>query len=93
MNELENIKKLFEEEIVKVSNLNELNDVRNNYLGKNGHLTTVMKIIKDLSVEEKKSFGGNRQRNGRAFNRKDQGGKRRSGDRRASGGRREKSSQ
>jgi len=45
--------------------------------------------------KEKKSFGGNgsRQRNGRAFNRKDQGGKRRSGDRnRNSGSRREKSS-
>ena len=59
MNELENIKKLFEEEIAKVDNLNNLNEVRNNYLGKNGHLTTVMKIIKDLSVEEKKTFGEN----------------------------------
>lgn len=59
MNELENIKKLFEEEIAKVDNLNSLNETRNNYLGKNGHLTTVMKIIKDLSVEEKKSFGEN----------------------------------
>lgn len=58
---------------------------------------TPVKLTGEAPVfkKEKKSFGGNgsRQRNGRAFNRKDQGGKRRSGDRnRNSGSRREKSS-
>ena len=59
MGELENIKKLFQEEIEKVDSLTSLNEVRNNYLGKSGHLTTVMKVIKDLQAEEKKSFGEN----------------------------------
>ena len=27
------------------------------FLGKTGHLTTCMKLIKDMSVEDKKSFG------------------------------------
>lgn len=58
---------------------------------------TPVKLTSEAPVfkKEKKSFGGNgsRQRNGRAFNRKDQGGKRRSGDRnRNSSSRRERSS-
>ncbi|MBE5758066.1 MAG: phenylalanine--tRNA ligase subunit alpha [Clostridiales bacterium] len=59
MNELENIKELFEERITSVNDLNELNAIRVDFLGKNGHLTTCMKLIKDLSNEEKKSFGEN----------------------------------
>ena len=59
---------------------------------------TPVKLTSEAPVckKEKKSFGGNgsRQRNGRAFNRKDQGGKRRSGDRNrnSSSSRRERSS-
>ncbi len=59
MKELEDIKQLFLEEIEKVTNLDQLNQVRNLFLGKNGHLTSVMKLIKNLSNDEKKSFGEN----------------------------------
>ncbi len=57
MNELENIKELFVQELAKVKTSEELNDLRVMFLGKNGHLTTCMKLIKELSVEEKKAFG------------------------------------
>lgn len=57
MKELESIREMFLEEIGKVSSHDDLNNLRVNFLGKNGHLTTCMKLIKDLSVEEKKAFG------------------------------------
>lgn len=57
MKELENIKELFVQELGKVETSEELNNLRVMFLGKNGHLTTCMKLIKDLSVEEKKAFG------------------------------------
>ena len=57
MKELENIRELFVQELGKVKTSEELNDLRVMFLGKNGHLTTCMKLIKDLSVEEKKAFG------------------------------------
>ena len=57
MKELENIRELFVQELSKVETSEELNNLRVMFLGKNGHLTTCMKLIKDLSVEEKKAFG------------------------------------
>ena len=57
MKELESIRELFVQELSKVKTSEELNDLRVMFLGKNGHLTTCMKLIKDLSVEEKKVFG------------------------------------
>lgn len=57
MKELESIREMFLEEIGKVSSHDDLNNLRVSFLGKNGHLTTCMKLIKDLSVEEKKAFG------------------------------------
>lgn len=57
MKELESIRELFIQELSKVKTSEELNDLRVMFLGKNGHLTTCMKLIKDLSVEEKKAFG------------------------------------
>lgn len=57
MKELEQIKELFESEISKVKTNDDLNNVRTMFLGKNGHLTSCMKLIKDLSIEEKKAFG------------------------------------
>ena len=56
MKELESIRELFVQELSKVKTSEELNDLRVMFLGKNGHLTTCMKLIKDLSVEEKKAF-------------------------------------
>ena len=57
MKELESIRELFVQELSKVKTSEELNDLRVMFLGKNGHLTTCMKLIKDLSVDEKKAFG------------------------------------
>ncbi len=57
MKELENIKEQYLLDMSRVTTLDDLNDLRVNYLGKNGHLTSVMKVLKDLSVEEKKAFG------------------------------------
>lgn len=57
MKELESIKKQFENELSVVKTNDDLNNLRTNFLGKNGHLTLVMKLIKDMSVEEKKAFG------------------------------------
>lgn len=57
MKELENIKELFVQELGKVKTSEDLNNLRVMFLGKSGHLTTCMKLIKDLSVEEKKAFG------------------------------------
>ncbi|MBE5736152.1 MAG: phenylalanine--tRNA ligase subunit alpha [Clostridiales bacterium] len=57
MKELENIKELFTTAIANVKTNDELNVVRTDFLGKSGHLTTCMKLIKDLSAEEKKAFG------------------------------------
>ncbi|MBE5739076.1 MAG: phenylalanine--tRNA ligase subunit alpha [Clostridiales bacterium] len=57
MKELDNIKESYISDMANVKIMDDLNNLRVNYLGKNGHLTTIMKLIKDLSVEEKKSFG------------------------------------
>lgn len=57
MKELESIKEQYLLDMAKVVSLDDLNDLRVNYLGKNGYLTSVMKVLKDLSVEEKKAFG------------------------------------
>ncbi len=57
MKELESIRELFAEELSKVKTNDDLNNVRTMFLGKSGHLTTCMKLIKDMSVEDKKAFG------------------------------------
>lgn len=57
MKELDSIRELFEAELSKVSSEEELNNVRTLFLGKSGHLTTCMKLIKDMSVDDKKAFG------------------------------------
>ena len=57
MKELDEIRTLFEVELKKVQTNDDLNNLRTMFLGKAGHLTTCMKLIKDMSVEDKKSFG------------------------------------
>ena len=57
MKELDEIKELFEKELSQIETNDDLNNLRTNFLGKNGHLTTCMKLIKDMSVEDKKAFG------------------------------------
>lgn len=57
MKELDEIKQLFISELAKVQTNDDLNNLRTMFVGKNGHLTTCMKLIKDMSVEDKKAFG------------------------------------
>ena len=57
MKELDSIKESYVKDMSQVKTLEDLNNLRVNYLGKNGHLTTIMKVLKDLSVDEKKAFG------------------------------------
>lgn len=57
MKELDSIKDLFTQELSNVKTNDDLNNVRNMFLGKNGHLTSCMKLIKDMTVEDKKAFG------------------------------------
>ena len=45
------------ESILKASQLKDLEELRIQYLGKNGLLTQAMKNIANLSIEEKKTFG------------------------------------
>jgi phenylalanyl-tRNA synthetase alpha chain len=51
------LKKELKESISKVISLNELNDIKVEYLGKKGKITELSSIIKDLTIEEKKEVG------------------------------------
>ena len=58
MNEkITNLKVQLEAELSKVESVAELDSIRVNYLGKKGCITDLLKNMKDLSVEEKKTFG------------------------------------
>lgn len=46
-----------EEKLSSVSDLSELDKLRVSYLGKKGSITALLKGMKDLSVEERKTFG------------------------------------
>lgn len=55
--DLENLKKEAIEKIGKAIDVNSLNDLRVNYLGKKGSVSAFSKNMKDLDVEAKKTFG------------------------------------
>ena len=57
MNKIEEIKKLIEEKMKNVSSLQELNELKVEFLGKKGLITEVNAMIKDIPNEEKKEFG------------------------------------
>ena len=57
MKEIEKIKKIFDEKIKNIQSLQELKEVKNEFLSKNGSITNLMKNLKDLSIEDKKTFG------------------------------------
>lgn len=57
MEKLNKIRSDFEDKIANVKNAQELKDIRNEFLSKNGSITALMQNLKDLSIEEKKTFG------------------------------------
>ena len=56
-NKIAAIKEQFLSELSKAENSADLEAMRVAYLGKKGFVTELMKEMKDLSVEEKKTFG------------------------------------
>jgi len=52
------LKAQFEQELAAVEDAAALENIRVAYLGKKGSITDLLKGMKDLSVEEKKDFGG-----------------------------------
>jgi len=55
---LKKLKENFQKDFVKISDLENLNNLEINYLGrKAGQLTNILRGLKDLSVEEKKEVG------------------------------------
>ena len=54
---IEEVKKLLEEDMSKVSSLNELNELKNKYLSKTGLITVLNSEIKNVPNEEKKEYG------------------------------------
>ena len=51
------VKQNFDEALLKVTNIEELEQLRVEYTGKKGYITELMKEMKSLSNEEKKEFG------------------------------------
>ncbi len=57
MDKISELKARFEQELSAISELSELEEVRVAYLGKKGSVTDLLKGMKELSNEEKKTFG------------------------------------
>ena len=57
MENLEEVLKTALEQINKIDNLNELQSFYQSFLGKNGKVADLMKLMKDIPAEEKKNFG------------------------------------
>ena len=54
---IKSIKEEFDNDLSKITNLNELNDLRVKFLGKKGCVTELTSNMKDLSIEERKEVG------------------------------------
>ena len=57
MDKISQLKEQFEKELASIKDMSELEGVRVSYLGKKGLVTGLLKGMKELSNEEKKSFG------------------------------------
>lgn len=58
MNEkIESLKKEIEEKLANVKDISMLNEIKNTYLSKKGPVSELSNQLRDLSVDEKKSFG------------------------------------
>ena len=51
------IKETFEKDVLTITNMKTLNDIRVEYLGKQGKVTELSKMMKDVPIEDKKEFG------------------------------------
>ena len=54
---LDEILKEAEEQLKKISNSKELEELRVYYLGKKGKVTSLLKDLKDMAAEERPKFG------------------------------------
>ena len=57
MNKIEEIKSLIEEKVKDINTLEELQNIKGEFLGKKGYITEVQSMIKGVPNEEKKEFG------------------------------------
>ena len=54
---LDEILLAFDRDLESITSDDELQNLRNNYLGKSGHLTTIMRVMRDLDPKERPIFG------------------------------------
>ena len=57
MNKIEEIKLLIEDKTKNINSLEELSNIKSEFMGKNGYITEVQSMIKEVPNEEKKEFG------------------------------------
>ena len=57
MNKIEEIKKLILEKTENINDMNMLNDIKSEFLGKKGLITEMQSMIREIPNEEKKEFG------------------------------------
>ena len=57
MNKIEEIKLLVEDKSKDINTLEELQNLKTEFIGKNGYITEVQSMIKEIPNEEKKEFG------------------------------------
>ena len=57
MESLIKLKEKFNDNILNIKDLKTLKEFRNEFLSKNGSITSLMQNLKDLPLEEKKTFG------------------------------------
>jgi len=57
MNKIEEIKLLIKEKTNNINSLEELTNIKAEFMGKNGYITEVQSMIKEVPNEEKKEFG------------------------------------
>ena len=57
MNRIEEIKLLIEDKTKDIKTIDELSNIKSEFMGKNGYITEVQSMIREIPNEEKKEFG------------------------------------